>query len=251
MRRWRRASRRCGRATRSATSDHAIGSSARGAGYGLLADHGGHGIGRTMHEDPHVPNEGAPARACDCGRAGDRDRTDVDRRRHRRVRPRPRRVDVAHRDGRPRRAQRAHRRGHPRRCPHLDRLAAPRSRGWVYALPKSPVAVIMSPLLTAENPASVVPAVSDDRAVTRAVHPPRDCSLRAPARPGAPKDDLAERGVRRVAGVRDALDRGGAVGAGVAHRSIVEHIVWHVAPRQQSTVDWPQRGHSRSPRACR
>lgn len=37
---------------------HAIASAARGAGYGLLADHGGHGIGRTMHEDPHVPNEG-------------------------------------------------------------------------------------------------------------------------------------------------------------------------------------------------
>lgn len=37
---------------------HAISSSARSAGYGLLADHGGHGIGRTMHEDPHVPNEG-------------------------------------------------------------------------------------------------------------------------------------------------------------------------------------------------
>jgi methionyl aminopeptidase len=37
---------------------HAISSASRGAGYGLLADHGGHGIGRTMHEDPHVPNEG-------------------------------------------------------------------------------------------------------------------------------------------------------------------------------------------------
>jgi methionyl aminopeptidase len=37
---------------------HAIASAARGAGYGLLANHGGHGIGRTMHEDPHVPNEG-------------------------------------------------------------------------------------------------------------------------------------------------------------------------------------------------
>lgn len=36
----------------------AIGRYARGAGYGLLADHGGHGIGRQMHEDPHVPNEG-------------------------------------------------------------------------------------------------------------------------------------------------------------------------------------------------
>ena len=41
---------------------HAIGSAARGAGYGLLADHGGHGIGHTMHEDPHVPNEGRPGK---------------------------------------------------------------------------------------------------------------------------------------------------------------------------------------------
>lgn len=37
---------------------HAIGTTARNAGYGMLADHGGHGIGRTMHEDPDVPNEG-------------------------------------------------------------------------------------------------------------------------------------------------------------------------------------------------
>lgn len=37
---------------------YAIAKVARDAGYGLLADHGGHGIGRTMHEDPHVPNEG-------------------------------------------------------------------------------------------------------------------------------------------------------------------------------------------------
>jgi methionyl aminopeptidase len=41
---------------------HAIAEVARGAGYGLLADHGGHGIGRTMHEDPHVPNEGRPGK---------------------------------------------------------------------------------------------------------------------------------------------------------------------------------------------
>ena len=37
---------------------YAIGASARRDGYGMLADHGGHGIGRTMHEDPHVPNDG-------------------------------------------------------------------------------------------------------------------------------------------------------------------------------------------------
>jgi methionyl aminopeptidase len=36
----------------------AICHSAHAEGYGLLANHGGHGIGRAMHEDPHVPNEG-------------------------------------------------------------------------------------------------------------------------------------------------------------------------------------------------
>jgi methionyl aminopeptidase len=40
----------------------AIGAVARDAGYGLLADHGGHGIGRRMHEDPSVPNEGRVGR---------------------------------------------------------------------------------------------------------------------------------------------------------------------------------------------
>jgi methionyl aminopeptidase len=39
---------------------HAIGLPARQAGYGLLADHGGHGVGRAMHEDPFVYNEGRP-----------------------------------------------------------------------------------------------------------------------------------------------------------------------------------------------
>jgi methionyl aminopeptidase len=41
---------------------HAIETAARGAGYGQLAHHGGHGIGRTMHEAPHVPNEGRPGK---------------------------------------------------------------------------------------------------------------------------------------------------------------------------------------------
>ncbi len=36
----------------------AIGAVARKAGYGLLADHGGHGIGREMHGPPFVDNEG-------------------------------------------------------------------------------------------------------------------------------------------------------------------------------------------------
>ncbi len=38
----------------------AIGAVARAAGYGLLAGHTGHGIGRRMHAPPDVPNEGRP-----------------------------------------------------------------------------------------------------------------------------------------------------------------------------------------------
>jgi len=40
----------------------AIGAAGRAAGYGICTDFGGHGVGRTMHEDPHIPNEGAPRR---------------------------------------------------------------------------------------------------------------------------------------------------------------------------------------------
>ncbi|WP_369201087.1 type I methionyl aminopeptidase [Streptomyces sp. PU-14G] len=41
---------------------HAVGSHARAAGYGIPQGFGGHGIGRSMHEDPAVPNEGRPRR---------------------------------------------------------------------------------------------------------------------------------------------------------------------------------------------
>ncbi len=40
----------------------AIGAVGRAAGYGICTDFGGHGIGRAMHEDPHIPNEGSPRR---------------------------------------------------------------------------------------------------------------------------------------------------------------------------------------------
>jgi methionyl aminopeptidase len=40
----------------------AIGAVAREAGYGLHTDFGGHGVGRTMHEDPPVPNDGRSGR---------------------------------------------------------------------------------------------------------------------------------------------------------------------------------------------
>lgn len=35
---------------------------ARERGRGIVRDFGGHGIGRSMHEDPHVPNQGTPDR---------------------------------------------------------------------------------------------------------------------------------------------------------------------------------------------
>ncbi|MFE7931226.1 type I methionyl aminopeptidase [Streptomyces sp. NPDC057456] len=41
---------------------HAIGTVCREAGYGIPEGFGGHGIGRHMHEDPSVPNEGRPGR---------------------------------------------------------------------------------------------------------------------------------------------------------------------------------------------
>lgn len=33
-----------------------------GQGYNVVRGYGGHGVGRTMHEDPHVPNYGRPNR---------------------------------------------------------------------------------------------------------------------------------------------------------------------------------------------
>ena len=44
---------------------NAVGSLARAAGYGIPQGFGGHGVGRAMHEDPSVPNEGRPGRGGD------------------------------------------------------------------------------------------------------------------------------------------------------------------------------------------
>ena len=41
---------------------HAIATVARGDGLGVNTQFGGHGVGRTMHGDPHVPNDGRPGR---------------------------------------------------------------------------------------------------------------------------------------------------------------------------------------------
>lgn len=41
---------------------HAVESFARHRGRGVVREYGGHGIGRQMHEEPHVPNHGNPGR---------------------------------------------------------------------------------------------------------------------------------------------------------------------------------------------
>ena len=41
---------------------HAIGTVLAEAGYAINTEFGGHGIGSTMHQDPHVPNTGRPGR---------------------------------------------------------------------------------------------------------------------------------------------------------------------------------------------
>ena len=39
---------------------HAIGAAGEAGGYGVVREYGGHGVGRTMHEPPHIPNHGRP-----------------------------------------------------------------------------------------------------------------------------------------------------------------------------------------------
>jgi methionyl aminopeptidase len=43
---------------------HAIGAVLSEAGYRINTEFGGHGVGSTMHQDPHVPNIGRPGRGC-------------------------------------------------------------------------------------------------------------------------------------------------------------------------------------------
>jgi methionyl aminopeptidase len=41
---------------------HAIGSVLNAAGYSVNTEFGGHGVGSTMHQDPHISNTGRPGR---------------------------------------------------------------------------------------------------------------------------------------------------------------------------------------------
>jgi methionyl aminopeptidase len=41
---------------------HAIQTYVEGQGFNVVREYGGHGVGRSMHEDPHIPNWGKPGR---------------------------------------------------------------------------------------------------------------------------------------------------------------------------------------------
>lgn len=91
---------------------HAIGSVLSDAGYPINLEFGGHGIGSTMHQDPHVANDGRPGRGYAL-RPGlllalePWVMVDTDEPRHG-----PGRLDAPQRHGLPDRAQRAHHRDH-------------------------------------------------------------------------------------------------------------------------------------------
>ncbi|MGI5420331.1 type I methionyl aminopeptidase [Actinomadura luteofluorescens] len=51
-----------GPGARTGDISHAIGTILREAGYSINTEFGGHGIGSTMHQDPHVSNTGRPGR---------------------------------------------------------------------------------------------------------------------------------------------------------------------------------------------
>ena len=44
---------------------HAIEAVAEPAGFGIVREYGGHGIGRSLHEDPFIQNWGSPGRGPD------------------------------------------------------------------------------------------------------------------------------------------------------------------------------------------
>ena len=47
---------------------HAVQRVAEGAGYGVVRELVGHGIGTRFHEEPQVPNYGAPSAVLGCSR---------------------------------------------------------------------------------------------------------------------------------------------------------------------------------------
>ena len=107
----------------------AIAAVAHAEGLSINTDFGGHGVGRTMHGDPHVANNGRAGRGYPLQPGpGDRDRAVVPAE-HRPALHRPRRLDAAQRRRLPRRAHGAHHRDHGRRPAraHRARLTPPQA----------------------------------------------------------------------------------------------------------------------------
>ena len=99
----------------------AIAEVARGEGLSINTDFGGHGVGRTMHGDPHVPNDGRAGRGYPLkARPGDRDRA-VGPADHGRALHPSGRLDAAQRRRVPGRAHGAHHRDHRGRPAGADR----------------------------------------------------------------------------------------------------------------------------------
>ena len=90
--------------------------------FGIVEGYGGHGIGRRMHMDPFLPNEGAPGRGPYLAAGlGAGHRTDADPGHHEDRRAR-RPVDCRHRRRLPRRTLGAHGGGDRRRAANPDRV---------------------------------------------------------------------------------------------------------------------------------
>ena len=108
----------CREGNRLGDVSHAVQEVVEARGYGVVRSLVGHGVGRSMHEDPADP-ELRPARPRAEARGGHglRDRADDHGRRLRRG-GRPRRLGRLHPRRQPRRALRAHRRGDRERAAH-------------------------------------------------------------------------------------------------------------------------------------
>lgn len=52
----------CREGNRLSDIGHAVQTVAEEAGFSVVRELSGHGVGRTMHEDPHIPNYGSPGR---------------------------------------------------------------------------------------------------------------------------------------------------------------------------------------------
>ena len=119
-RRWRPASGPRSRATGSATSPRRSARWPPRYGYPVNTEFGGHGLGRTMHEDPHVPNSGRAGRGLKLQPGPDHRPGAVVRPHHRPDGLRPGRLDHPLRRRLPHGALRAHGGGHRKRAAGPD-----------------------------------------------------------------------------------------------------------------------------------